>query len=252
MLSAASLAGTTTSLTITTGDAGDVKAPGADGHSLRAEDAANGSGGGGSHHGVLWEGAEDGARQGHQHSGRLNDDVGALALPDTALIAAVGQRAGAAGLAARVAGLALLALLRAGHVWSLALQLAQRAGRKQSTRTRETQPARHPKQDKALLPAELQPVQAPAGHPLPQPSTVLQSSARSSRAPAGAACNSAPQPRLSLWSERMLCPLPTPPPLQNIARRTRSRKEGWKAQCCPREGRGERGLQLTWFPRRRR
>ncbi|KFO57514.1 hypothetical protein N302_02266, partial [Corvus brachyrhynchos] len=91
----AALTGTTSASTIAAGDAGDVKAPGADGHSTRAEDAANGSGGGGSHHGVLWEGAEDGPGQGHQHSRRLNDDGGALALPDTALIAAVGQRAGA-------------------------------------------------------------------------------------------------------------------------------------------------------------
>ncbi|KAI1230241.1 hypothetical protein IHE44_0010206, partial [Lamprotornis superbus] len=95
------LAWMTPSTTIAVGGAGDVKAPGADGHSTTAEDAANGSRGGGSHHGVLWEGAEDGARQGHQHSRRLNGNDGALALPDTALIAAVGQRAGAAGLAAR-------------------------------------------------------------------------------------------------------------------------------------------------------
>ncbi|KFO62027.1 hypothetical protein N302_07775, partial [Corvus brachyrhynchos] len=79
----ADLAGGTASATIAAGDAGDVKAPGADGHSFRAEDAANGSGGGGSHHGVLWEGAEDGPGQGHQHSRRLNDDGGALALPDS-------------------------------------------------------------------------------------------------------------------------------------------------------------------------
>ncbi|KAL2295187.1 hypothetical protein Nmel_018344, partial [Mimus melanotis] len=99
----ADLAGTASAATIAVGDAGEVKAPRADGHSTAAEDAANGSGGGGSHGSVLWEGAEDGARQGHHHSRRLNGNVGALALPDTALIAAVGQRAGAAGLAARVA-----------------------------------------------------------------------------------------------------------------------------------------------------
>ncbi|KFO53007.1 hypothetical protein N302_15464, partial [Corvus brachyrhynchos] len=91
----ADLAGTTSVATIAVGDAGDVKAPGADGHSTRAEDAANSSGGGGSHHGVLWEGAEDGPGQGHHDWGGLDGHGGALALPDTALIAAVGQRAGA-------------------------------------------------------------------------------------------------------------------------------------------------------------
>ncbi|RLV76616.1 hypothetical protein DV515_00016797, partial [Chloebia gouldiae] len=77
---------------VAVGDAGEVKAPRADGHSTTAEDAANSSRIGGSHHGVLWEGAEDGARQGHHHGRGFNDDGGALALPDTALIAAVGQR----------------------------------------------------------------------------------------------------------------------------------------------------------------
>ncbi|KAL2295186.1 hypothetical protein Nmel_018343, partial [Mimus melanotis] len=91
----ADLAGGTTSAAIAVGDAGDVKAPRADGHSTTAEDAANSSRGGGSHHGVLWEGAEDGARQGHHNSRGLDGHMGALALPDTALIAAVGQRAGA-------------------------------------------------------------------------------------------------------------------------------------------------------------
>ncbi|KFO53034.1 hypothetical protein N302_02373, partial [Corvus brachyrhynchos] len=89
------LAWRTPSATIVVGYAGDVKAPRADGHSARAEDAANSSGGGGSHHGVLWEGAEDGPGQGHHHWGGLDGHGGALALPDTALIAAVGQRAGA-------------------------------------------------------------------------------------------------------------------------------------------------------------
>ncbi|POI19801.1 hypothetical protein CIB84_016454, partial [Bambusicola thoracicus] len=45
----------------------EAKASGGDGHTLRAEDAANGSGGGGSHGGVLREGAEDGSGQGHHH-----------------------------------------------------------------------------------------------------------------------------------------------------------------------------------------
>ncbi|KGL99178.1 hypothetical protein N301_15193, partial [Charadrius vociferus] len=73
-------------------EAGEAKAPGGDGHSLRAEDAANGSGGGGSNGGVLWEGAEDGSGQGHHHGRRFDDNGGGLALPDTGLIAAVGQR----------------------------------------------------------------------------------------------------------------------------------------------------------------
>ncbi|KFQ22782.1 hypothetical protein N332_05364, partial [Mesitornis unicolor] len=73
-------------------NAGEVTAPRVDGHSVTAEDAANSSGGGGAHNGVLWEGAEDGSGQGHHHRGGLNDDVGVLALPDTGLIAAVGQR----------------------------------------------------------------------------------------------------------------------------------------------------------------
>ncbi|KFV13466.1 hypothetical protein N339_02864, partial [Pterocles gutturalis] len=66
--------------------------PGGDGHSLRAEDAANSSRGGGSHGGVLREGAEDGSRQGHHHGRGLDDNIRVLALPDTGLIAAVGQR----------------------------------------------------------------------------------------------------------------------------------------------------------------
>uniref|UniRef100_A0A8C3DQ03 Keratin n=1 Tax=Corvus moneduloides TaxID=1196302 RepID=A0A8C3DQ03_CORMO len=77
------------------------------------------SSGGGSHHGVLWEGAEDGPGQGHHDCGGLDGHGGALALPDTALIAAVGQWAGAAGLAARVAG----------HGSGSQVHLAQRAGR---------------------------------------------------------------------------------------------------------------------------
>ncbi|KFW74763.1 hypothetical protein N305_02497, partial [Manacus vitellinus] len=86
------LAGKAPVATIAVGDAGEVKAPGVDGHSVTAEDAANGSGGGGSHGGVLWEGAEDWPWQGHHHGGGLDDYGGVLALPDTALIAAVGQR----------------------------------------------------------------------------------------------------------------------------------------------------------------
>ncbi|KFP79259.1 hypothetical protein N311_06469, partial [Apaloderma vittatum] len=69
-----------------------VKAPRVDGHALTAEDAANSSRGGVAHSGVLWEGAEDGSGQGHHHRGGLDDNGGALALPHTGLIAAVGQR----------------------------------------------------------------------------------------------------------------------------------------------------------------
>ncbi|KFP69655.1 hypothetical protein N310_10617, partial [Acanthisitta chloris] len=45
----APLAGEAPPATIAPGNAGEVKAPGVDGHSVTAEDAANGSGGGGSH-----------------------------------------------------------------------------------------------------------------------------------------------------------------------------------------------------------
>ncbi|KFQ08833.1 hypothetical protein N330_02641, partial [Leptosomus discolor] len=90
----AALAGPTSVATVAAGDAGEVTAA-VDGHPVRAEDAANSSGGGGAHGGVLWEGAEDGARQGHHHRGGLDDNSGVLALPDTALVATVGQRGGA-------------------------------------------------------------------------------------------------------------------------------------------------------------
>ncbi|KFQ96790.1 hypothetical protein N306_15234, partial [Opisthocomus hoazin] len=90
--STADLAGEACSATVAAGNAGEIKASGGDGHSLGAEDAANSSGGGGSHNGVLREGAEDGSGQGHHHGGGLDDDGGALALSETGLIAAVGQR----------------------------------------------------------------------------------------------------------------------------------------------------------------
>ncbi|KFR05869.1 hypothetical protein Y956_14775, partial [Nipponia nippon] len=89
---AAALAGEACSPAVAAGNAREVTAPRGDGHSLRAEDAANSSGGGGSHNGVLREGAEDGSGQGHHHGRGLDDDGGVLALPDTGLIAAVGQR----------------------------------------------------------------------------------------------------------------------------------------------------------------
>ncbi|KFV66063.1 hypothetical protein N307_01244, partial [Dryobates pubescens] len=87
----AALAGAAGSAAVAVGDAGEVKAPGADGHSLTAKDAANSSRGGGAHNSVLREGAEDGSRQGHHHRGGLNDHSGALTLPAAGLIAAVGQ-----------------------------------------------------------------------------------------------------------------------------------------------------------------
>ncbi|KFO09491.1 hypothetical protein N312_11899, partial [Balearica regulorum gibbericeps] len=62
------------------------------GHSITAKDTANGSRGGGAHNGVLWEGAEDGAGQGHHHRGGLDKNGGVLALLDAGLITAVGQR----------------------------------------------------------------------------------------------------------------------------------------------------------------
>ena len=128
----AALAGETPPAAEAAAEAGEAKAPGGDGHSLRAEDAANGSGGGGSHGGALREGAEDGAGQGHHHGGGLDDDGGVLALPDTGLIAAVGQRG-------RAAGRAGLALVGAGHVCGPEVQLGERAGRKQKTRAHEKQ-----------------------------------------------------------------------------------------------------------------
>ena len=104
----AALAGVAPSATVAVGNAGEVKAPRSDGHTLRAEDAANSSGGGGSNSGVLWEGAEDGSGQRHHHGRGLDDNGGVLALPDTGLIAAAGQRS-------RATGLAWLALVTAGH-----------------------------------------------------------------------------------------------------------------------------------------
>ncbi|KFV96406.1 hypothetical protein N326_04101, partial [Eurypyga helias] len=88
----ADLAWLTSVATVAAGDAGEVTAPRGDGHPITAEDAANSSGGGGAQNGVLWEGAEDGPGQCHHHRGRLDDNSGVLALPDTGLIAAIGQR----------------------------------------------------------------------------------------------------------------------------------------------------------------
>ena len=112
----AHLAGVAPSATVAVGNAGEVKAPRGDGHALRAEDAANSSGGGGSDGGVLREGAEDGSGQGHHHGRGLDDDGGVLALPDTGLIAAAGQRG-------RAAGLAWHTRVTAGHVFGLAMYL---------------------------------------------------------------------------------------------------------------------------------
>ncbi|KFQ39841.1 hypothetical protein N332_13543, partial [Mesitornis unicolor] len=72
-------------------DARQAKATRVDGHSILTQDAANSSGGGGSNGGVLGEGAEDGSGQGDHHGRGLDDHAGVLALPDTGLVAAVGQ-----------------------------------------------------------------------------------------------------------------------------------------------------------------
>jgi len=119
----AALAGWAPSATVAAAKARQVKAPRGDGHALRAEDAANSSGGGGSHNCVLREGAEDGSGQGHHHGRGLNDDVGVLALPDTGLIAAAGQ-------GSRATGPAWHTLAVAGHVLGLEVHLGERDRRK--------------------------------------------------------------------------------------------------------------------------
>ena len=119
------LAGWAPSATVAVGNAGEVKAARGDGHTLRAENAANSSRGGGSNSGGLGEEAEDGSRQGHHHGRGLDDDGGVLALPDTGLIAAAGQRGWATGPA-------WLALVTAGHVFELETHLEERAERKQN------------------------------------------------------------------------------------------------------------------------
>ena len=134
----ASLAGAAPAATVAAGNTGEVTAARVDGDSVTAEDAANGSRGGGSHSSVLWEGAEDGAGQGHHHGRRLNDNSGVLALPDAGLIAAAGQWG-------RATGLAWQALVVAGHVLGLEMHLGERAERKQSAWVGEEQPS-HPKQ----------------------------------------------------------------------------------------------------------
>ncbi len=118
---------------VAAGKAGEVTAVRVDGHSVMAEDVANSSGGGGAHNGVLWEGAEDGAGQGHPHGRGLDDNGGVLAAPDTGLIAAVGQRGGATVSQWQAA-------VVAGHVSGLEVHLGERAGKKQSTRADEEQP----------------------------------------------------------------------------------------------------------------
>jgi len=124
--SPAALAGEAPPATVAAAKPREAKASGGDGHTLRAEDAANGSGGGGSHGGVLREGAEDGSGQGHHHGRGLDEDIGVLALPDAGLVAAVGQRGRAAGLA----GQARQALVVAGHVLCLERHLSgERVGR---------------------------------------------------------------------------------------------------------------------------
>lgn len=110
------LAGQAPSATVAAAKARQVKAPRGDGHALRAEDAANSSGGGGSHNSVLWEGAEDGSGQSHHHGRGLDDDTGVLALPDTGLIAAAGQ-------GSRATGPAWHTLAVTGHVLGLEVHL---------------------------------------------------------------------------------------------------------------------------------
>ncbi|KFU84367.1 hypothetical protein M959_12886, partial [Chaetura pelagica] len=77
---------------VATTKAREVEAPRVDGNSILTQDVAHSSRGGGSHGGVLGEGAEDGSRQGHHHRRGLDHHPGVLALPDTGLVAAVGQR----------------------------------------------------------------------------------------------------------------------------------------------------------------
>ena len=129
----AALAGEAPPATVAAAKPREAKASRGDGHTLRAEDAANGSGGGGSHGGVLREGAEDGSGQGHHHGRGLDDDGGVLALPDTGLIAAAGQRS-------RATGLARLALVTAGHDSGMEVHLGEGAGRKQNMGMDEKQP----------------------------------------------------------------------------------------------------------------
>ena len=121
----AALAGEAPPATVAAAKPREAKASRGDGHTLRAEDAANGSGGGGSHSGVLREGAEDGSGQGHHHGRGLDEDVGVLALPDAGLVAAVGQRGRATGPALQ----AWQALVVAGHVLCLEGHLSGEKGR---------------------------------------------------------------------------------------------------------------------------
>ena len=130
--SPAALAGEAPPATVAAAKPREAKASRGDGHTLRAEDAANGSGGGGSHGGVLREGAEDGSGQGHHHGRGLDDDGGVLALPDTGLIAAAGQRS-------RATGLAWLALVTAGHVSGMEVHLGEGTERKQNMGMHEKQ-----------------------------------------------------------------------------------------------------------------
>ena len=131
------LAGWAPSATVAAAKARQVKAPRGDGHALRAEDAANSSGGGGSHNCVLREGAEDGSGQGHHHGRGLDEDIGVLALPDAGLVAAVGQRGRAAGLA----GQARQALVVAGHVLCLEGHLLGQRVRRTQKRERSSLPS---------------------------------------------------------------------------------------------------------------
>ena len=133
----AALAGEVPPATEAAAKAREAKASRGDGHTLRAEDAANGSGGGGSDGGVLREGAEDGSGQGHHHGRGLDEDVGVLALPDAGLVAAAAQRGGAAGLA----GQAWHALVVAGHGLSVEGHLLGQRVRRTPKRERSIPPS---------------------------------------------------------------------------------------------------------------
>ena len=133
--------GTPSAATGAAGDAGEVTELRVDGDSVTAEDAAKSSRGGGAHSSVLREGAEDAARKNEHHVRGLVGNSGRLALPDTGLIAAVGQWGWAAGPAWQ-------APVVAGHVSGQVVHLGERAGRKQSTGTSQEQPATPPKEAK--------------------------------------------------------------------------------------------------------
>ena len=90
--------------------------------------AADSSGGGRCHNSALWEGAEEGAGQGHHHRGGLDDNSEDPALPDTGLIAAVGWWCLSAGSAQQP----WQALIIVRHVSELEVHLGERAGERRA------------------------------------------------------------------------------------------------------------------------